>query len=268
MPDKPKSNKPAERSSATSSAQSVRINKFLADAGLCSRREADTWVSEGRVSINDVVVTQAGAKVNTTTDVVVVDGKTIGAKSKKHTKYVLFHKPTDCITTRKDEKDRKTIYHYLPKEYSNLKPAGRLDRATTGLLILSDDGDFLHKITHPSFEHHKEYVVTLDKKLKDHDAQKLVQGIRLYPENKLAKMVWIEQIEIKEPVYSIGLITGLNRQVRRSFEELDYRATKLKRVAFGDVVLGRLKIAEYRDLTPLEVKMLTKSTLKPADKTQ
>ncbi len=265
MPDTPKSNKPSEYSS---SALMVRINKFLADAGLCSRREADTWVEEGRVSINDTTVTEAGTKVNTATDVVTVDGKTIGAKSKKHTKYILFHKPTDCITTRKDEKDRKTIYHYLPKEYGNLKPAGRLDRATTGVLILSDDGDFIHKITHPSFEHHKEYVVTLDKKLKDNDAQKLVQGIRLFPENKLAKMVWIEQIVSNEPVYSIGLITGLNRQVRRSFEELDYRATKLKRVAFGDVVLGRLKIAEYRDLTPLEVKTLTKNASNTPTKKQ
>lgn len=228
-----------------------RLNKVIADSGLCSRRDADRLIQGGVVTVNGAVVTQLGTRIHPVYDKVTVAGKPLPTPERY---YVLFHKPKDCITTRRDEKGRKTIYDYLPKQYADCDPAGRLDRNTTGALILSNDGDFLHRITHPSFHVSKVYRVMLDRSLSDADAQRLVSGVLLEPEGVMARM---ESIVAMGPAeLEITLKTGYNRQIRRSFEGLRYEVASLQRLSIGPVQLERLKPGGCRLLEDDELRQL------------
>lgn len=144
---------PADRKIPGSQAPAIRLNKWLADTGVCSRREADAWISAGRVRVNDGLPAALGDKIHPAVDRVFVDGALLAtdAASAVARTYWAFHKPLGVVTTRRDERDRRTIYDCLPPECQDCDPAGRLDRQSNGLLILSNDGDFIYRLTHPRF---------------------------------------------------------------------------------------------------------------------
>jgi 23S rRNA pseudouridine2605 synthase len=229
----------------------IRLNKWIAQSGICSRREADRLIEAGQVTVNGRRVMTLGESIDPVKDVVAVNGKPL-SQPKRY--YLLFHKPTGIITTRSDEKGRKTIYDLLPQEYHDADPAGRLDRDSSGALILSNNGDFIHKVTHPSFHLPKRYRVTLNRPIHEDVLKRLLKGVMLQPENKKAIMT---AIEVEAPtVLLVTLVTGYNRQIRRSLEIVGYQVETLKRVAVGNVSLGQLKPGRFRHLTPQELSAL------------
>lgn len=241
----------------------VRLNKHIADSGLCSRRKADKYIAAGNIRVNGKVVTELGTQIDPAKDVVTLNGQPLPVQRGRT---IVFHKPAGCLTTKSDEKGRKTIYDFLPPEMKALDPAGRLDRNTTGVLILSNEGDFIHQITHPGFHVKKTYRVTLNKPLTAEHAEQLLAGITLMPENKLAK---VEQLDISPALpltYMMRLVTGYNRQIRRSLEALGYDVTKLKRTSFGPVSLGDLAPGQFRPLRLQERRALLGNKPDPKSK--
>lgn len=241
--------------------KTTRLNKFIADSGYCSRRKADALIAEGQVTVNGTVQTAMGTQIDPQQDVVTVEGQEIGAIEKL---YLILHKPLGYITTRSDERNRKTIYDLIPEAYDSVDPAGRLDRNSSGLLLLSNDGDFLNRVTHPKFHLEKIYEVVLERPLTEHAVQKLKKGVMLEPEHKLARMSRIEPVLASGPskittvTYRVTLITGYNRQIRRALELSSYQVKSLKRIAFGPVQLGTLKPGAIRALTFKEKAALTR----------
>jgi 23S rRNA pseudouridine2605 synthase len=232
----------------------IRLNKHIADSGYCARRKADALIAAGRVQVNGETVTEMGSRVDPAKDTVTVDGKLLPA-AMKH--YLAFHKPVGTVTSRRAGRQQKSIYALLPEEYQAVDPAGRLDQDSSGLLILSSDGDFLNRITHPRYHLPKLYEITLDQPLKPADLQKLKEGILLMPENKLARMAEIQpEKTIRAFTYRVTLFTGYNRQIRRSMAELGYRVHVLKRLAFGSISLGNLSPGSIRALHPAEINQL------------
>lgn len=233
----------------------VRLNKWIAESGLCSRREADRLIEAGRITVNGRVTKVMGTQVNPDQDIVKYDGQVLRATFKV---YLLFHKPKGCITTRADEKGRKTIYDFIPRKWQTVDPAGRLDRNSTGAMILSNDGDFLYRLTHPKFHLPKVYRVTVEQPLDQATVNALLEGIMLEPENKLAKA---EAIEVEDSfTLKMTLVTGYNRQIRRCLEALNYEVTSLKRLSIGPVKLGDLKPGDVRLLSIQERRELRTAT--------
>lgn len=196
----------------------MRINKYIAQSGIASRRKADELVLSGRVKVNGEVVTMLGFEIRTK-DKVTVDNKPIRANNFL---YYKFYKPTGCITTKDDEKGRKTIYDYLPSELQNLKPVGRLDKDSSGLLILTNDGDLIYELTHPSIKVSKVYRVKVDAKIKYEELEILAKGIEL-EKGKIAycDSEILEQ-DSNSTLLEITLYQGMNRQIRRMFEYLGH----------------------------------------------
>jgi 23S rRNA pseudouridine2605 synthase len=232
--------------------QGIRLNKVIADSGYCARRKADALIAAGQVQVNGKTVQEMGLRINPETDRVTIAGKPLPKAEKR---YALFHKPTGYVTSRKAGKGQKTIYELLPKEWQSSDPAGRLDQDSSGLLILSSDGDFLHQITHPRFHLPKIYEVQLVKPLSNSDIKRLKSGILLQPEEKLACMPQVEAIK-KADTYRMTLITGYNRQIRRSVEALGNQVVSLKRIEFGSLLLDDLPVGQIRSLTALEQQAL------------
>lgn len=231
----------------------IRLNKAIADSGYCARRKADELIAQGRVQINGQQVREMGTKVNPQTDRITIDGQPLPSTEKV---YLLLNKPVGYVTSRMAGKAQKSFYELVPKELHAVDPAGRLDQDSSGALILSSDGDFLYKVTHPRFHLPKVYEITLDRPLEPTDLQKLKDGVRLIPENKLARMTQVEIIEGEQPSYRVELITGFNRQIRRMLIELKYRVKMLHRVSFGPVQVGDLPLGELRPLTDDELARL------------
>jgi len=232
--------------------EGIRLNKYIANSGICSRREADVFIQNGVVKVNGKVVDELGYKVMPS-DEVFFDGKYI--RPEKNV-YVLLNKPKGYISTTKDEKARKTVMD-LVKNASpyRLYPVGRLDRQTTGVILLTNDGEMTKKLTHPSYGVKKIYHVTLDKKVPMADFEKLIDGLRF--EEGLAKVDKISYIEGK-PKNEVGIEIhiGWNRIVRRMFERLGYEVEKLDRVMFAGLTKKTLKRGYWRILTELEVNTL------------
>ncbi len=231
----------------------IRLNKAIADSGYCARRKADELIAQGKVKLNGDVVTELGTKVNLETDHITVNGQPLQSPPKV---YLLLHKPVGYVTSRKAGKTQKSFYELVPPEFRTVDPAGRLDQDSSGTLILSNDGDFIYKVTHPRFHLPKVYEITLDRPLEETDFQKLKDGVRLMPENKLAKMTRVETVNGNRPTYQVELITGFNRQIRRTLIELRYRVLSLHRVSFGPVRLEGLGAGQIRPLTETELSSL------------
>lgn len=231
----------------------IRLNKYIANAGICSRREADEFIKTGLAEVNGKVVTEMGYKVQPG-DVVKFDGREI--KAEKNV-YILLNKPKGFITTTKDERNRKTVMDLVANSTTaRIFPVGRLDRATTGLLLFTNDGYLAKKLTHPSHEVHKVYHVTLDKKLSHDDLEEIKKGVRLIPEG-IAHVDNISYIEGK-PKNEVGIEIhiGWNRVVRRIFEKQGYEVEKLDRVIFGGLTKKNLKRGDWRKLTDKEIGFL------------
>lgn len=230
----------------------VRLNKYLANAGICSRREADEFIQAGVVSVNGQVVTELGTKVLRTDDIRFHDQKV----SMEKKVYVLLNKPKDCVTTSDDPQQRKTVMDLVKNACpEHIYPVGRLDRNTTGVLLLTNDGDLASKLTHPKFLKKKIYHVFLDKKVTAHDMQQIATGITLEDGEVHADAIEYASATDKSQV-GIEIHSGKNRIVRRIFESLGYRVVKLDRVLFAGLTKKNLRRGDWRFLTEKEVDML------------
>lgn len=230
----------------------VRLNKYLANAGFCSRREADEFIQAGVVSVNGQVVTELGTKVLRTDDIRFHDQKV----SMEKKVYVLLNKPKDCVTTSDDPQQRKTVMDLVKNACpERIYPVGRLDRNTTGVLLLTNDGDLASKLTHPKFLKKKIYHVFLDKKVTAHDMQQIATGITLEDGEVHADAIEYASATDKSQV-GIEIHSGKNRIVRRIFESLGYRVVKLDRVLFAGLTKKNLRRGDWRFLTEKEVDML------------
>lgn len=237
----------------------MRLNQFIAHAGVCSRRNADELIKSGKITVNGVVNTTMGYVV-VETDVVKYDGKLLKQEQKV---YVLLNKPKDFITTTADESGRKTVLDLvLPKlktvtknNHIRIYPVGRLDRNTTGLLLLTNDGELAQSLTHPSFEVEKIYYAELDKPLTKTDFEKILAGLEL--EDGLAS---VDQLAYPDPKnkkeVGIAIHSGRNRIVRRIFEHLQYDVVKLDRVVYAGLTKKDLARGQWRMLTDVEIRNL------------
>ena len=230
----------------------VRLNKFLANAGVCSRREADEFIQAGVVTVNGQVVTELGTKVLRSDEVKFHDQP---VKMEKKV-YVLLNKPKDTVTTSDDPQQRKTVMDLVKGACpERIYPVGRLDRNTTGVLLLTNDGDLASKLTHPKFLKKKIYHVFLDKNVTAHDMQQIATGITLDDGEVHADAIEYASPTDKSQV-GIEIHSGKNRIVRRIFEHLGYRVVKLDRVQFAGLTKKSLRRGDWRFLTEKEVDML------------
>lgn len=230
----------------------MRINKYIASSGFCSRRKADELIEAGRVRVNGEVVKLLGYEIRTK-DKVSIDNKPLRTMKLE---YYRFYKPTGYITTSSDEKGRKTIYDILPDEMSHLNPVGRLDKDSSGLLILTNDGNLVYELTHPSIKVAKVYRVTVDAFLKVEDLERLASGIKL-EKGKIAYCD-CEIIERKkdETLLEITLYQGMNRQIRRMIEFLGHNVIHLKRIRHATIDLVGLKKGQFKAIKPKQIKEL------------
>ena len=230
----------------------VRLNKFLANAGVCSRREADEFIQAGVVSVNGEVVTELGTKVKRSDEIKFHD-QPVNVEKKV---YVLLNKPKDYVTTSDDPQARKTVMDLVKGACKErIYPVGRLDRNTTGVLLLTNDGDLASKLTHPKFLKKKVYHVYCDKNVTSHDLEQIAAGITLDDGEIHADAISYASETDKKQV-GIEIHSGKNRIVRRIFESLGYRVTKLDRVLFAGLTKKNLRRGDWRFLTEQEVNML------------
>ena len=233
----------------------MRINKFLSNSGVASRRKCDLLIEEGKVTVNGKVVNELGLKINEKKDKVKVEGKEISLPSSFV--YIKLNKPKGYACTASDEKGRKTIYDLVDCE-ERLFSIGRLDYDTEGLIILTNDGDFANAVAHPRFQTEKEYRVTAEGEIKESELAVMRKGVVVDGERMPSARVEKLSYENGFTKLSVVIDEGQNRQVRRMFEAIGHQIKLLKRVRIGQVRLGGLKRGEYRDLTEEELHLLTK----------
>ena len=230
----------------------TRLNKYIASSGLCSRRKADELIESGVVMVNGKKVTELGFSVKPK-DKVFVNGKLIHPV--KH-EYYRFYKPAGYITTADDEKGRKTIYDLLPENLHKLKPVGRLDKDSTGLIILTNDGDLINELTHPAAKVPKLYRVSINGKISQKDIDTMYKGIEIEPGKIAYAQVDVLDFDNSSTVMEIVLHQGLNRQIRKMFEYLGFEVVTLKRVQHATITLDGLKRGEFKPIKPGQIKDL------------
>ena len=235
-----------------------RLQKFLASAGIASRRGAEQLILEGKIRVNGVVVKELGTKINVTKDKVFYNGKIVKPETKKV--YYILNKPKGYISTVKDERGRKTVVDILSDVEERIFPIGRLDYNTEGLLLLTNDGDFMNKLLHPKYEIMKTYVAKIDGIITNDDLYKLANGVKLEDGKTAPADVYVDSIDkpTKTSRIEITIHEGRNRQVRRMFSALGYEVKALKRIAFAGLLLNGLKRGEYRPLRERELISLRK----------
>ena len=227
----------------------IRLNKYIANSGVCSRREADTYIEHGSVTVNGKLVTEMGYKVQPT-DVVRFDGSSISPEQKR---YVLLNKPKNYITTMEDDRGRKTVMDLVANATNErIYPVGRLDRNTTGLLLFTNDGDLAKKLTHPKHNVKKLYHASLDQKLSLKDLEKLRGDVIIEGRKVFIDAVSYVQGESKTEV-GIEIHSGRNRIVRKIFEHVGYKVVKLDRVLFAGLTKKNLPRGRWRELTNQEI---------------
>lgn len=236
-----------------------RLQKYLANQGIASRRKAEEYILEGKVKVNGKVVKELGTKINIEKDIVEFEGKEVKREIKKV--YVLLNKPIDYVTTVKDQFSRNTVVDLVKNAGENLLPVGRLDMYTSGALILTNDGDFIYHVTHPKHEVEKTYTVTLRGKVTIEEVEKLRNGVTIDEEylTKPAK-VKILKIDEEKNISRLEIIIheGKNRQVRKMCEAVGKKVVALHRSKIGNIEVKDLKIGTWRYLTKKEVDMLMK----------
>ena len=230
----------------------VRLNKFIANSGVCSRREADNFILAGVVTVNGEVVTELGTKVNIVTDDIRFNGERLKGESKV---YIVMNKPKGYVTTASDPHADKTVMDLLKGCPTRVFPVGRLDKNTTGVLMFTNDGEIAEKLTHPSYDKKKIYQVSLDSKLRGEDYDKILSGIELSDGVIAADALeYIEEDDHRK--LGIEIHSGKNRIVRRIFESLGYEVKALDRVYFAGLTKKGLKRGEWRFLTEGETNLL------------
>ncbi|MBE7703703.1 MAG: rRNA pseudouridine synthase [Cyanobacteria bacterium SIG28] len=233
-----------------------RLNKFIASSGICSRRKADEYIEQGKVTVNGKVVTELGFQIGPK-DKVLVENKLI--KPLKN-EYYRFYKPAGYITTSEDEKGRKTIYDIIPPELKKLKPVGRLDKESTGLIVMTNDGELINEMTHPSIKVPKTYIVTINGKLTPEDGEKMFNGLEIETDTGEKKTAYAEVLPIelgnKSSMVQVVLYQGINRQIRKMFAVLGFEVVSLKRIQHGTITLDGLKKGQIKPMKPKHVKEL------------
>ena len=232
--------------------EEIRLNKFIANSGVCSRREADNFILAGVVTVNGEVVTELGTKVNIKTDDIRFNGERLKGEDKV---YIVMNKPKGYVTTASDPHADKTVMDLLKNCNSRVVPVGRLDKNTTGVLMFTNDGEIAEKLTHPSYDKKKIYQVSLDSKLKQEDYEKILSGVELNDGIIAAdELEYIEEDDHRK--LGIEIHSGKNRIVRRIFESLGYEVKALDRVYFAGLTKKGLKRGEWRFLTEGETNLL------------
>ena len=238
-------------SSNRNQPEQVRLNKYISNSGICSRRAADNLILEGRVKVNNSIVKELGIKVNAD-DKIQVDNETIVFEKKA---YLLVNKPRNVICTKSDEKGRKSIMDLLPERFQHLYPVGRLDRNTTGIILMTNDGTLTQNLLHPSKKINKVYKVKVEKRLTQEEMNKLVLGVELEDgTSKFNKLSELYEDEFFR--YGIEIHSGKNRIIRRMFEAIDNRVLKLDRVMFHTFEKRGIPIGSFREVTISELKNL------------
>ncbi|RAI14760.1 MAG: pseudouridine synthase [Candidatus Melainabacteria bacterium] len=230
----------------------MRLNKYIASAGICSRRKADELIESGCVSVNGKKVTELGFQVSEK-DKIFINNEIV--KPKKH-EYYRFYKPVGYITSADDEKDRKIIYDILPPEMHHLKPVGRLDKNSSGLLILTNDGDLINDLTHPSIKVPKTYIVSVDGRVHLHHLEQMAKGIEIEKGKIAYADSQILEATNTKTMLKIVLYQGLNRQIRKMFEYLGFEVTSLKRIQHATISIEGLKRGQFKPIKPQQIKEL------------
>ncbi len=236
----------------------VRLQKFMAEQGVASRRKSEELISAGKVKVNGHVAT-IGMKINPYKDLVTVRGEKITFHKKRKMVYIMLHKPRGYVTTVSDEKGRKTVMDLIPDIKERVYPVGRLDKDSEGLLILTNDGSFTNCMTHPSHEYPKKYRVTVRPAITDEALDKLRHGIELDGKMTAPAEVNIISQEEGRVVLEFIIREGRNRQIRRMCESQGLEVARLKRLSIGSLKLGMLPQGQYRELSEQEVKRLLRS---------
>ena len=233
-----------------------RLNKFIASSGLCSRRKADEYIENGDVVVNGRIVKELGFQVGPK-DKVSVEGKLIKPLKLE---YYRFYKPAGYITTSEDEKGRKTIYDIIPPELKKLKPVGRLDKDSTGLIIMTNDGELINEMAHPSLKVPKTYIVNINGKLTPEHGEKMFNGIEIESDQGDKKTAYAQVLPLelgnKTSTIQVVLYQGINRQIRKMFAALGFEVISLKRVQHGTITLEGLKKGQIKSMKPKQVKEL------------
>jgi 23S rRNA pseudouridine2605 synthase len=230
-----------------------RIAKYLAQCGIASRRKAEEYVKDGLVTVNGKVIEHLGTKIDPEADHIKVGRKLIRPKVRK---YYVVNKPKNIITSKADDLDRQTVIDMLPAKHSDVHPVGRLDKDTTGLLILTNDGELTNALTHPRFHAEKRYRVTIKGHLKEADLKKIKKGIWLSEGKTRPAKARIERTTREGTVIDISIFEGRNRQIRRMITALGYAVKHLERIAIGPLKLNQLPRGAWRCLNAREIKKL------------
>ena len=231
----------------------MRLQKFLAESGVASRRASEAIILDGRVSVNGRVVQTLGTKIEPGRDVVELDGRPLKVRRKL---YVALNKPPGFVCTKKDELGRSTILDLLPSEWSHLVPVGRLDRESEGLLFLTNDGDFALKLTHPRYGVRKIYRATVEGKAEHSMLRRFLEGVEDAGETLKAEKARLISANNSHSMVELELAEGRNREVRRLFASQELNVTRLQRTQIGRIKLGELPVGKWRALTEPEIKSL------------
>ncbi len=238
--------------------EEIRLQKFLAEAGIASRRKCEEYILEGKVKVNNVIITELGTKINPKQDKIFFENKLVEIDEEKSHIYIIVNKPIGYVTTVKDQFDRPTVLDLIKNIKKRIVPVGRLDMYTSGALILTDDGDFVYKITHPKHEITKTYTVTVKGIIKDEEVKELENGVRI--ENYVTKeaKVKILKTDIEKNIsrLEITIHEGKNRQVRKMCEAINKKVLALHRSKIGNITVKNMKIGEWRYLTKQELNSL------------
>jgi 23S rRNA pseudouridine2605 synthase len=230
-----------------------RLQKFLAEAGIASRRAGEQIILSGRVAVNGQTVRELGVKVDPAHDRVTVDNQSVRAKRKI---YLALNKPRGLVCSRKDELDRPTIYELLPGEWGHLHSVGRLDFNSEGLLFLTNDGEFSLRLTHPRYGVRKKYVATVEGRVDQETLKKFITGVFYEGERFKAEQARLVSGSATQSVVELELAEGKYREVRRLFESQGRTVKRLQRIQIGKIKLGELRPGKWRTLTPAEIKSL------------
>ncbi len=231
----------------------MRLQKYMAQCNIASRRSCEKLILDGRVKVNGKVVTELGTKV-TDTDVVELDGQVVTEEKKKY--YIMLNKPEGFVTTASDEEGRSTVLDLVDDISARVYPVGRLDINTEGLLLLTNDGDFTQKITHPKHKLQKVYRAVVSGIPNHFEIEKLERGVYIDGKKTAPAKAQLISADKSNALVELTIHEGRNRQVRKMFEAIGYKVIYLKRVAIGNIVLGNLPLGKWRHLNPNEVKYL------------
>ncbi len=239
----------------------MRLNRWLAECGICSRREADGLISSGQVKVNGETCSELGRRIDPAVDKVSFQGKELRRDGKKV--YLMLNKPRGYVVTRSDELERQTIYSLLPESAANLSYAGRLDKNSEGLLLLTNDGDLINALTHPKRKVEKVYRVEINRRLSRKDIEDLRRGVQIEGGPTLPAGVFVKNDDGQGMTLKLVITEGRKRQIRQMVEAVGAKVLRLKRLQFGSLMLKDLPLGRWRYLTAAELRALKSLVERP-----